>query len=346
MMDLLHSPPGSPLLHAVPSDPGRKWTKDAAPAIEAPPDTDIDPRPEARWPSEARRTGICGAVSPRIVALPKGGYRLYYSQILPRAGFPAGANDYANSTTRILSATSPDGSAWTPEPGVRLSARAGGAGDFRVVSSEVVPLAGGRFRMYYECCPGTMSDANSIRSAISSNGIDWTPEPGSRLESPGRNYAAPRIVFLADGRCRLYCTERGLGMISAISDDGGLTFRQEAGLRVAPGGDSDALIAFAPEILRVGAGYVMYYAGYTKSTHAHILRAVSEDGLTWKKEAEPAVTPGPGGWDAAKCSEMCILRLPDREGQPPRYRMLYEACDGTAKDKRGVWRIASVTSAI
>ncbi|MFN0165262.1 MAG: hypothetical protein ACKV22_02435 [Bryobacteraceae bacterium] len=345
MMDLMHSPPGSPLLHTVPSDPGRTWTKDAAPAIETPPDSETDPRPEARWPVEARRTGICGAVSPRIVALRGGGYRLYYSQILPRAGFPAGANDYANSTTRILSATSPDGSAWTPEPGVRLSARAGGAGDFRVVSSEVVPLADGRFRMYYECCPGTVSDANSIRSAISSDGIEWSPEPGSRLESEGRNYAAPRIVFLDDGRCRLYCTERGLGMISAVSSDGGLTFRQEPGVRIALDRDSDALVAFAPEILRVGAGYVMYYAGYTKSTHAHILRAVSEDGLAWKKEAEPAVSPGPGGWDAAKCSEMCILRLPHREGEPPRYRMLYEACDGTAKDKRGVWRIASVTSA-
>jgi len=53
----------------------------------------------------ATRTGLCGAVSPRVVALASGGYRMYYTQILPRAGFRAGANDYDNATSRILSAT-------------------------------------------------------------------------------------------------------------------------------------------------------------------------------------------------------------------------------------------------
>jgi hypothetical protein len=89
----------------------------------------------------------------------------------------------------------------------------------------------------------------------------------------------------------------------------------------------------------------MYYAGYGAPNRAYILRAVSDDGLAWRKEAKPAVSPGPGGWDAVKCSEMCVYRLPHREGQPPRYRMLYEACDGTAQDERGVWRIASATTA-
>ena len=88
----------------------------------------------------------------------------------------------------------------------------------------------------------------------------------------------------------------------------------------------------------------MYYAGYSDLSRANILRAVSDDGLTWRKEPAPAVSPGGGTWDAAKCSEMCVFRLPHREGQVPRYRMVYEACDGTAEDKRGVWRIAGATS--
>jgi hypothetical protein len=129
-----------------------------------------------------------------VIALPGGGYRIYYSQILPRPGFPAGANDYDNSTTRILSAFS------------------------------------------------------------------------------------------------------------------------------------------------------KYYAGYGQSNRAYILRAVSDDGLTWHKDSEPVLSPGPGGWDGAKCSEMCVIRLPQREGTVPRYRMFYEACDGTANNERGVWRIASATS--
>ena len=323
------------------------WTKDAAVAIEAPPDADVDPMPEAQWSPLALRTGICGAVSPRVLALPGGGYRMYYSQILPRPGFPAGANDYDNSTTRILSAFSSDGDVWTPEPGVRLSPQVGGAGEFRVVSSEVVPVGdGSRLRMYYECCAGPQSVTNSIRSAVSSDGgLEWAPEPGARLEAAGCNYSAPRILYLSDGRCRLYCCERDRGIISAVSDDGGLAFRPEPGVRIAQDGAFDLHAAFAPEIIRLaGAGYVMYYAGYSRPNRAYILRAVSADGLTWRKDAEPVISPGPGGWDAAKCSEMCLYRLPESEGTAPRYRILYEACDGTAKDERGVWRIASATS--
>ena len=348
MIDLSQSASASPLVHSAATDPGKVWMKDAAVAIEAPPDTDVDPRPEAQWSPDAPRTGLCGAVSPRVLALPSGGYRMYYSQILPRPGFPAGANDYDNSTTRILSAFSPDGEVWTPEPGVRLSPQAGGAGEFRVVSSEVVPVGDGRrLRMYYECCAGPQSIENSIRSAISTDGgLDWTPEPGARWEIAGRNLSAPRIVFLSDGRCRLYCVERGRGIISAVSDDGGLVFHPEPGVRVAQNGAFDSHAAFAPEILRVATDrYVMYYAGYAQPNRAYILRAVSDDGLTWSKDSAPVLAPGPGGWDGAKCSEMCVIRLPHREDAVPRSRMFYEACDGTAKDERGVWRIASATSA-
>ena len=253
------------------------------------------------------------------------------------------------ATTRILSATSPDGSTWTPESGVRLSSAQGGAGEFRVVSSEVVPLGddSGQLRMYYECCPGSQLIQNSIRSAVSDDGgLVWTPEPGVRFENTGCGYSAPRIVFLDDGRCRLYCCERKRGIISAISDDG-LTFHPEQGLRIAQDGPYDTYAAFAPEILRIdNAGYVMYYAGYSDLSRAHILKAVSDDGLTWCKQTEPVISPGRGAWDAAKCSEMCVFRLPDRAGQAPNYRMAYEGCDGTAENERGVWRIASATSAI
>ena len=348
MIDLSQSLTASPLVHTVPADPGTSWVKDAAVAVDAPPDTEVDPLPEAQWPAQVLRTGVYGAVSPRVIALPGGRYRLYYTQILPRTGFPAGANDYNNASSRILSAISPDGSAWTPEPGVRLSSEDGGGGEFRVVSSEVVPLgeADGQLRMYYECCGGPQSEPNSIRSALSEDGgLAWTPEPGVRLGASDRRYMAPRIVFLDDGCWRLYCHEQGQGIISALSEDGGLTFRRELGLRIAQDGSYDSHVAFAPEIIRIeGMGYVMYYAGYSAPNRAYILRAASEDGLAWKKEAEPVISPGHGRWDAAKCSELCLFRLPHGQGQMPGYRMVYEGCDGTAKDERGVWRIAGATS--
>jgi hypothetical protein len=354
MIDLTQTTSGSPLIHTVPTDPGTTWTKQAVPAVDAPPDNEIEPAPQAQWPMAEKRTGLSGVVSPRIIALPEGGYRLYYTQILPRPGNPAGANDYDQATSRILSAVSPDGSTWTPEAGVRLSAADGGAGEFRVASAEVVPLSNdGRvdgvdgLRMYYECCPGPQSIQNSIRSAVSiDGGLVWRPEPETRLETSGCNYTSPRIVYLDHRRCRLYCCERGTGIISALSEDGGLTFQQEAGIRIAPDGPYDRVVAFAAEILKIAdSGYRMYYAGYGASNRADILTATSDDGLNWQKVAEPVISPDDAKWDRAKCSEMCVMQLPHRAGETPRYQMLYEACDGTAIDQRGVWRIAAARSA-
>jgi len=343
MIDLTQSGTATPLVHTVPCDPGISWSSESV-AIDAPPDSDIDPSPDARWPEQSIRTGLCGAVSPRIVALPGGGYRMYYTQILPRAGFPKGANDYDNATSRILSATSADGVNWIPESGVRLTPQKGGAGDFRVVSAEVVPLAEGhgRLRMYYECSADAQSLQNSIRSAISDDGLKWTVEIGARFGLSDHKLSAPRIIFLDDGRCRLYCGKRGGGIISAVSDDGGLTFDQEPGVRIVPDQSFDCCTAFAPEIMRLESGrYRMYYAGYGEPKRADILTAVSDDGLTWRKASEPVLSPGSTAWNAAKCSEMCVIWNPQGRGARVDYRMLYEACDGTTEDQRGVWRIAS-----
>ena len=71
--------------------------------------TPTPPAPQIRWPREAARSGICGSVSPRVLRLPDRSYRMYYTQILPRMGYPTGANDYDNATSRILSAVSSDG---------------------------------------------------------------------------------------------------------------------------------------------------------------------------------------------------------------------------------------------
>jgi predicted GH43/DUF377 family glycosyl hydrolase len=228
-----------------------------------------------------------------------------------------------------------------------LSPEQGGAGEFRVVSPDVVPVAGveGRLRMYYECCRGPQSAPNSIRSAVSEDGLNWTVEPGVRLETPGCYYNSCRLILLADGRCRMYVAQQGRGIISAISNDCGLSFDLEDGTRVPNGDNHDRLIAFAPEIVQIDNGvYRMYYAGYSHSTSASILTATSEDGLNWVKETEPVISPGQSPLDHAKCSEMGLLTLPSTAGEPPRFRLFYEACDGTTRDERGIWRIVSRTT--
>ncbi len=343
MIDLTRSTEPVPAVHRAERDPGTVWQKLPDPAIDAPPDDDLSPAPDARWPLEAERSGLGGSVSPRVVRLPDGTYRMYYTQMLPRPGHPAGANDYGTATTRILSARSTDGLIWNPEPGVRLSPAAGGAGDFRVVSSEVGPAAdgSGRLRMYYECCRGPTNVQNSIRSAVSGDGLTWEPEPGDRLRVTGANITAPRIVFLDDGRLRMYVTQRGVGIVSAISVDG-MTFQMEPGPRL-PGDES----TFAPDLLLLPDGryrmYLVANADARSPLHGgrqHLITATSADGLSWDRETEPVISPG-HVWDRAKTSEPCVLRLSASWNMAPDYGMVYEACDGTTADARGVWRIAA-----
>ncbi len=332
--------------HNVPTDPGVDWVTDDAWAIDAPPDSETDPLPDAIWPEDAARTGVCGAVAPNVVLLPDGCCRMYYTQILPRPGYPHGANDYDNSTARILSAISKDGMDWAPESGVCLSPKQAGAAEFRVVSPEVVPVAGNfdLLRMHFECCPGPQSMPSTIRSALSEDGgLTWRVEPGDRMGSSDRGFSSPRVISLDDGQSRMYCSERGIGIISALSVDG-LNFREEDSIRISRGDRFDTFTAFAPEVLRIsGGGYRMYYSGYSTCDRSQILTATSNDGLKWRKHPEPVVAPGGSRWDGAKCSEMCVSRIADGP-DGPRYRLYYEACDGTAANKRGVWRIASATS--
>lgn len=347
MIDLTRTITASPDIHTVPTDPGKSWTDDVTVIIEAPPDHETDPAPEATWANVDVRTGICGSVTPRVVVLPNGQYRMYYTQMLPRPGFPAGAIDYDYCSTRILSAVSSDGMTWVPEPGVRLSPQQGGAGDFRVVSPDIVPISGepGRLRMYYECCPGTQSIDNSIRSAVSNDGLSWTVEPGVRLENFGCHYSSCRIVFLEDGQSRMYVAESNRGIVSALSTDGGVSFEIEESIRVPLGDNLDKTVAFAPEIVRINnRGYRMYYAGYSAPNCAFILTATSDDGLNWEKDPEPVISPGHSPLDKAKCSEIGLMPLPMTPGQRPGYRLFYEACDGTAQDERGVWRIVGRTT--
>ena len=97
----------------------------------------------------------------------------------------------------------------------------------------------------------------------------------------------------------------------------------------------------------------MYYGAYPdmnvgnspeELTRACILSAVSEDGLEWQLEPEATITPG-GKHDAAKVSEMCVIAIPASDGLE-RYRMFYEAADGTAPRSRGVWRILAADAAL
>ena len=324
------------LVHYQNVDPGTKWIKD--------PDVAID----SDGPLDVVRT-----LTPNVVRM-GGGYRMYYHGLGPE-------RPNADSKGYILSAFSTDAEQWEKEPGVRMDAGGEGAEHY-IWSPDVIPLADGRYRMYYE---GKTEQAGggvkaAIISSISNDGLLWEREPGIRLAGENTSYLAPRCLHLdmaaGQGGCRyrLYASAypypdalpsagafNNRNIVSAISQDG-LLFELEPGVRIPQDRDLESYAVYAPEVLRLGErGYRMYYAGWTSAPevlsgskfHGRIFSALSPDGLQWVKDPEICIDNG-GRWDAVKASEPCVIDLPDG-----RFRMLYEACD-----MDGRWRIASATS--
>ena len=319
-------------VHYQDLDPGTRWTKDADVAIDS------------NGPLDSDRT-----LTPNVVRM-GGGYRMYYHGLGP--GRPK-----ADSKGYILSAFSTDAEKWEKEPGVRMDAGGPGAQHF-IWSPDVIPLADGGYRMYYE---GKTEEESGVKAAIvssiSADGLTWEREPGIRLAAEAVSYLAPRCLHLdpaANGPLyRLYASaypypdaEPAPGafnnkhIVSALSD--GLLFELEPGVRIAQDQELESYAVYAPEVLRLGAGgYRMYYAGWTPApevpagskSHGRIFSAFSQDGLQWVKDPEICIDNG-GRWDTAKASEPCVIDLGDG-----RFRMFYEACD-----MAGRWRIASATS--
>ena len=164
-----------------------------------------------------------------------------------------------------------------------------------------------------------------------------------------RRYGSPRCVVESDDlaapvRFRLYfhsyshpllmAPDAENHIVSAVSSDG-LSFVEEPGVRIAQDGPLQTFAVYAPEVVRLGSGgWRMYYAGWqTDPVLGRIFSATSQDGLAWARDAGVSVDIG-GPFDAEKCSEPCVIRLPDG-----RVRMFYEACDANA-----VWRILSATA--
>src|SRR5712692_9485007 len=128
---------------------------------------------------------------PSAVLLPDGRIRLYYET--PAYGDPA------EDPRGNFSAISTDGLHFTPEPGRRI---------LYAVPVHVERLLDGRWRAFFETTYGGVS---GISSAVSADGLTFTDEPGFRLPNPvpeDRVLTCCGIVRLADGRYRMYVTDR------------------------------------------------------------------------------------------------------------------------------------------
>lgn len=315
------------LVHFATCDPGIHWQKDLRIAI------DVDTKDRS-----------ANFLAPNVISLPGNGYRMYYTVL------HWGRKGYLDSRADIRSARSTDGVHWTIEPGTRIKPH-DPYGALRVLCADVVPRPKGGYRMYFEA--KTSDRPTVILSAISTDGLDWQPEPGVRLSSDHKGLGAPRCLYFAataheqtqiSWHYRLYYhrrphpdhygTDAGHAICSARSVDG-LNFKEDPGPRLVQEHQHESYSIYAPEVLRLdNGGYRMYYAAWSEHPlRGRIFTAYSDDGLNWRKHPKPCLVFG-GPWDAAKVSEPCVIDLPDG-----RYRMFYEA-----SDNQGQWRILSATS--
>ncbi|MHB0938047.1 MAG: hypothetical protein ACYC6A_16785 [Armatimonadota bacterium] len=310
--------------------------------------------------------------APAVVAVPSGGFRLYYTAVGPGRPFPQ-CQGY------ILSAFSEDGVTFVKDPGIRLAPRPEVPHmSLRLVSPDVVQCADGRWRMYVEA-RGPASLPTVIISAVSTDMLQWELEDGIRLQGAQR-IGGPRYTQLPDGRGRLYCfraeTEAGhaQSIISAVTSDG-LNFDLEPGYRMRDGqAEYDAVGVTAAEVIPpAGAGdrWTMFYstwqdvppgtvvplhpsqdpnfaddADFAAATIAcdicgyrsRIMVAYSDDGLAWEHAGCAIDGEGYGGegMDAIHAEDLSLIALGDG-----RYRMYYASCDNA-----GVWRVLSAVSGV
>ncbi|MDA0842117.1 MAG: hypothetical protein O3B01_32325 [Planctomycetota bacterium] len=307
-------------IHFQETDPGLEWMKDSEIALDL--DSSLD---------------SLKILTPNVVKLPEGGYRMYYTGYGP-------ARSVESSTGYILSAYSVDANRWGKERGVRVEVHEPYASQ-RTLCPDVIPLPDGRWRMYFEA--RVAGQASHVLSAVSEGGLEWRMETGIRFGDGEWSYGSPRCLYIEESgriRFRLYChhysepmvsgLEAQNHIVSAVSDDG-LHFEPEPGVRIRQENVYEAYAVYAPEVLRLGDGsYRMYYPGWSEDPmHGRIFSAVSRDGIEWVKDDGIRVDIG-GPRDQNHCSEPCVIDLPDG-----RRRMFYEACD-----KDSDWRILSATT--
>ena len=308
-------------VHFHETDPGIRFVKDDRIAIDL--DHSLD--------SER-------ILTPNVIRLPSGGYRMYYTGLGPARRVP-------DALGYILSAFSGDAVAWRKDLGVRVDLFPPHASQ-RTLCPDVIPLPDGRLRMYFEA--RTADRPTTILSAISEDGLLWQPEPGVRFGDDTWSYGTPRCLYLEDDapstpRLRLYFhrytfplvsgIEAGNVIISAVSSDG-LMFREEEGVRIAQETERETGSVYAPEVVRLGDGsYRMYYSGWSDEIRGGVFTATSRDGLVWTKHPDPCIDLG-DRWDGDMVSEPCVIPLNDG-----RSRLFYEACDSD-----GNYRILSATT--
>lgn len=169
-----------------------------------------------------------------------------------------------------------------------------------------VLLDDGRIRLYFIRGIGQPPSLIAM-SAISDDGIHFTVEEGTRLESRAGNVVCAAILLLS-GQYHLFSPASGPGLVHAVSDDG-LAYTELPPLSL-------------PGNYFMGKGVIETPAGYRVFAHQgspdksnfipSIVSFITTDGMTFNKEDGVRLQPDPtNGLEARAVRNPSVVRLPD-----------------------------------
>jgi len=173
-----------------------------------------------------RRFEVGGPAGPhkRILQLPDGRFRMYYS---------TGMNATAVGLGSSISA---DGLSFTTEPGLRVAVADAGVAPRPALSpGDIVATKDGLYRMYFSSFAfrprDPVGEVEVIKSAVSTDLLTWTVEPGDRIGGTARLTGSgehPAAVRQPDGSVTLFYGRptSQYGLYYSWSPDG-LTFTKE-----------------------------------------------------------------------------------------------------------------------
>jgi len=149
-------------------------------------------------------------------------------------------------------------------------------------SRSFVTLPDGRFRMYFFTQP-------LVQSAVSTNGLNWTTESGSRISL--NQFAVPKAVAVPGGGYRIYYTSGSGPILSAFSTDG-LTFTVEDANRLT---SSSSFNWGDPAVIYTGSEWLMLATALPNdASFSSIWLARSTDGLNWTLDSKALITETAG----------------------------------------------------
>ncbi len=158
----------------------------------------------------------------------------------------------------------------------------------KYADADVVDLGDGTYRMYYTSEPEVANFNGQVYSSVSSDGINWKEESGTRKE-----WSTFPSVIKTDSGYRMYFQTAG-EIKSAVSSDG-LTWKDESGVRISKDGNANLNLdnVAAPTVIKYDNKYIMVYRGTINEKYASdvpnsdtqlFFWASSNDGINFEKK--------------------------------------------------------------